>query len=163
MHYYFEQDIDSETVNALVEKLQDVEGKIDLWFTTTGGYKPSMNYLISFLNSRKEDITITLTDRLCSAGTMLFADFKGKIIIHEGLDFVLFHAFDRESYSIRKDVDVPAKELTKQDRAKNKKFAKNLLNKGILTEKQVKKFHKGLDVVFLKKDIKRLKLIIDEI
>ena len=157
MRYYFNDDITVQAVNSLVEKLQDKEGKIDLWFNTEGGSPNAMKFLLSFLNARKDDITITLTDRLCSSGTLLLTDFEGRIVIHEGLDFILFHAFDRESYSIRKDVDIPAKEITKQDEKRNKKFAKKLLNKGVLNKKQIKRFHKGLDVVFLRKEIDKLK------
>jgi hypothetical protein len=154
--YYFDDDININSVNGLVEKLQAVEGKIELWFSTNGGQKDPMVYLISYLNSRREDITITLSNRICSAGTLLLSDFKGDIKIDEGLDFILFHAFDRESYSIRKDWEVLDSILTEQDLEGNKIFAKKLEKRGILTNKQIKQFFKGKSIVLYRKDFKNL-------
>jgi ATP-dependent protease ClpP protease subunit len=158
MHYYFNDKINTNSCNNLVERLQNVEGKIDLYFTTGGGQMDPMKFLVDFLNTRKDDLVITFIDRICSAGTLLLTDFKGKIKFDNGLDFMLFHAFDRESYSIRKDIDLPATLLTKQDLKRNKIFAKRLLKKGILNEKQIKRFNKGLDVILVRKDFKKIKL-----
>lgn len=153
--YYFEDKISNDSVNSLVEKLQAVGGKILLYFSTSGGYKDDMMYLIYFLNSRKEDITIIIMNRLASAGTLLFTEFKGEIKIDSGLDYVLFHAFDRESYSIRK-YDVCDKILTEQDMSGNKIFAKKLKKKNIFTTKEVKQFLKGNNIILYKKDFKKL-------
>jgi len=147
-----------ESVNSLVDRLQNIEGEIELWFSTEGGNKDPMMYLISFLNRRKEDITIVLADRLCSAGTLLLTDYYGKIKIDEGLDFMMFHMFDRESYSLRKDWCIIDKILTEQDLEGNKIFAKKLKNKGILNDKQIKQFLKGKDIALHKKEIKNLRL-----
>ena len=76
--YFFDDNINPETMNSLVEKLNSMEGEVDLWFTTEGGQTQSMEYLIHYLNSRKEEITVTVVDRLWSAGTLLLLDFEGK-------------------------------------------------------------------------------------
>lgn len=149
-YYFFNQKINTDTVNELVDRLQDIEGKISLFFSTNGGQLDSMRYLISFLNSRKKDITITLTDRLVSAGTLLLTDFEGEIVINEGLDFILFHMWDRESYSLRVDITISDKILTKQDKAGNLFFAEKLKNKKLLNDKQIKQFLQGKDVVLYK-------------
>ena len=159
MHnYFFNQDIKINTINELVDRLQDVEGKINLFFSTNGGNLDPMRYLINFLNSRKKDITITLVDRLVSAGTMILTDFQGKIIIDEGLDFILFHMWDRESYSLRVDNTISDKILTKQDMESNKFFAEKLKNKGLLNDKQIKQFLQGKDVVLYKDTFNKWKL-----
>lgn len=152
-NHYFDDDINKETINTLVDKLQEVDGKINLYFTTLGGYKDAMMYLIYFLNQRKEDVTVILMNRIASAGTFLLTEFYGELKIDSGLDFILFHAFDRESYSIRKSDNICEKTLTKQDIEGNKIFAKKLKQKGILTDKQIKQYLKGDNVVLYKKDI----------
>lgn len=159
MHsYFFNQDIKLNTINELVDRLQDVKGKINLFFSTNGGNLDPMRYLIQFLNYRKKDITITLTDRLVSAGVLLLTDFDGKIVINEGLDFILFHMWDRESYSLRVDTVISDKILTKQDKEGNLIFAEKLKNKGLLNDKQIKQFLQGKDVVLYKDTFNKWKL-----
>lgn len=89
MYYYFNDEITAETVNDLVSKLETSE-KINLWFSTNGGDTNAMEFLISFFNSVAENLEITLTQTLCSSGTMILKDFKGKINIYD-LDYCLFH------------------------------------------------------------------------
>lgn len=157
-HYYFDEDINKDSVNNLVDKLQNIEGKIKLYFATDGGCCYSMNFLIKFLNSRKDDITIVLTDRCFSAGTQILVLFKGKIETEE-LDCVLFHLADRERYMLRKDHYITnSKILMKQDVESNKDFAKKIKKKGLLTTKQLSSFLKGKDVVVYSKQIKKWKL-----
>ena len=155
MHYYFEDSINTETVNNLVEKLEGQE-EINLWFTTNGGEISAMKFLIDFLNSMEDKITVTLTDRLVSAGALLLTEYKGKLKIRD-LDFMLFHKIDIEGYSLRKEYEPDHKILVKQCEEDNKIFAKNLEKIG-LTKKQINKFNKGKDVVLYQKDFKRLKV-----
>jgi hypothetical protein len=153
--YYFNNEITVENLNNLVERLQAVEGEIELWFSTNGGDTSAMSFLVRFLNSRKDDITVVLTDRVYSSGTFILTDFKGKIKI-EDLDAILFHLADRESYNLRKDgYSLSNKILTKQDKEYNKIFAEKIKNKGLLTDKQLKQFLKGKDVVVYQKQFKK--------
>jgi hypothetical protein len=154
MYYFFDKDISVESVNEVISILQNYE-KISLHFSTNGGSPSAMQLLIEFLNNKETEIT--LVDSLMSAGTLLFTDFTGKIKISEGLDFVMFHMFDRESYSLRKGF-VNEKKITKQDYESNVNFAKKLKKKGLLTEKQVKQFLKGKDVFAYKDTINKWKL-----
>ena len=154
MHYFFDREISVESVNEVISILQNEE-KINLYFSTNGGSPSAMMLLIEFLNSR--DTEITLIDSLMSAGTLLFTDFTGKITISDGLDFIMFHMFDRESYSLRKGF-VDEKKITKQDFEGNVNFAKKLKKKGLLTEKQVKQFLKGKDIFAYKDTINKWKL-----
>lgn len=149
-YYFFNEDINVDTVNNLVDRLQNITGKITLFFATSGGHLDSMRYLISFLNSRKKDITVRLIDRIASAGALLLTDFEGSIVIDEGLDFILFHMWDRESYSLRVDSVISEKTLTKQDMEGNRIFAEKLKKKNILTDNQIKQFLKGKDIVLYK-------------
>jgi ATP-dependent protease ClpP protease subunit len=156
--YYFNKDITANTITELVDNLQEIDGKIRLYFSTNGGNSDPMTYLVSFLNSRKEDITVVLIDRLCSAGTLILSDFKGVIKMDKGLDFILFHMSDRESFSLRKG-GASDKIITQQDLHRNKIFAKKLKKKGFLTDKQLKQYSKGDDVILYRKDFKHWKLL----
>lgn len=156
--YYFENEITVESVNELVEKLQAVEGEIELWFSTNGGSSSAMTFLLSFLNHRKEDITIVLTSRCYSAGADILVFFEGKIRIVE-LDAVLFHLTDREQYTFRKDdYTVNFKTLAKQDKEYNLNFAKKIKEKGLLTDTQLKQFLQGRDVVVYKRQYEQWNL-----
>lgn len=147
MYYFFDAPINIEEVNNLVEKL---EGKEDivLYFSTEGGNLDPMRFLIRFLNSLGDSIEIVLTDELCSAGTMLLTDYTGRLT-HNGLDFILFHKWDRLVHNLRKSSIVSEDILNKQDEGENKIFAKKLKKLG-LTKKQLKRFNKGKDVILYK-------------
>jgi ATP-dependent protease ClpP protease subunit len=156
--YYFDNEITVESVNELVKKLQAVEGEIELWFSTNGGSSSAMTFLISFLNRRKEDVTVVLTNKCYSAGAYILLFFEGRIKIVE-LDAVLFHLTDREQYTFRKDdYTVNQKILAKQDKEYNLIFAKKIKEKGLLTDKQLKQFLQGRDVVVYKEQYDKWKL-----
>lgn len=154
MHYFFDKDISVESVNELISILQNEE-KISLYFSTDGGSPSAMKMLIEFLNSKETEIT--LVDWVMSAGTLLFTEFTGKIRISEELDCIMFHMFDRESYSLRKGF-VNEKKLTKQDFEGNVNFAKKIKKKGLLTDRQIKQFLRGDDIIIYKKEFEKWKL-----
>lgn len=162
MHYLFNEEISEETVNNLVEKLEsaDKEEKIVLWFGTNGGSSSSMGFLVNYFNSIKDRLTITITEKLLSAGTSILVDFQGKIILDlDDLDCILFHGADRESYRFRKDSTyTDPKILSKQDKEYNINFAKKVKNKGLLTEKQLRDLLRGKDVVVYKQQFEKWKL-----
>lgn len=156
--YYFSDDITVESVNTLVEKLQVINGEIELWFSTSGGDTSAMLFLISFLNSRKDDITIVLTNKLYSAGTHILIDFEGKVLIKD-LEVVLFHIADRETYAFREDSYVTnQKILSKQDKEYNIKSAEKIKKRGLLTDKQLKNFLKGKDIVLYQDTFSKWKI-----
>lgn len=161
MHYLFNEEINGDSVNSLVDKLEtaDKEEHINLWFATNGGSSSSMGFLINYFNSIKDKLTITITEKLLSAGTSILTDFKGKILLDlDDLDCILFHCADRESYRFRKDSTFHnAKILSKQDKEYNINFAKKVKNKGLLTEKQLRDLLKGNDVVVYKDQFKKWK------
>lgn len=157
--HYFNNDITVESVNNLVEKLQTIEGKIRLYFSTDGGDPTAMDFLLDFLNSRKEDITIILTDRVYSAGADIPILFDGKIELNEHLDCILFHLLDRHKYAFRTDgYTANPKILAKQDMGYNINFAEKIKNKGFLTDKQIKQFLQGKDVVVYREQFNKWKL-----
>lgn len=155
MHYFFNDGINSETVNNLIEKLEGREN-IKLFFGTEGGDIDPMRCLIDFLNSLGDEIEVVLTDALMSAGVMLLTDYKGKLS-HKGLDFILFHKWDRLTYPLRKSSIVKEEKLTQQDEEGNIKFAKKLKKLG-LTKQQIKKYNEGKDVILYKEDFKQIGL-----
>lgn len=160
MHYYFNREITTETVNELIDKLEQFDGEINLYFSTNGGHSPSMSFLINYFNSIKDRLTITLVDDVWSAGTQILYDFKGNVILDlDELDSILFHCADRESFNIRKDSTIcDQKILAKQDVEYNQKIAEKIKKKGLLTDKQLKQFLNGRDVVVYKEQFKNWKL-----
>ena len=158
--YYFNDEISTETVNNLVEKLQSFEGEIDLWFSTNGGESVSMAFLINYFNLIKDRLTITLADKIWSAGTFILTDYYGKIRIeYNEMDSFLFHGGDRRMHLQSVDRDIEnAKILAKQDREVNLLFAEKVRKKGLLTEKQIKDYLRGKDVVVYKDTFKNWKL-----
>lgn len=155
-NYLFKDEITLETVNELIEKIQDKE-KINLWFSTNGGDCEAMAYLISVFNSLGKKITITLTGEVSSAGTDLLIDYTGELKISKDISYMVFHKEDRYLLTLRKDI-ISSKRLLKICEKNNKKYSKKLVNKGILNKKQLIQFNKGEDVVLYKKDILKLKL-----
>ena len=160
MYYYFNNEITTESVNELVDKLSQAEDEINLWFSTNGGQSSAMTFLINYFNSVSDRLIITLTNDVWSAGTQILYDYTGKIELDlEDLDTILFHCADRETYSFRKDSTITdRKMLVKQDKEYNQKTAEKIKKKKLLTGKQLKDFIKGKDVVVYKEQFKKWKL-----
>jgi hypothetical protein len=153
--YHFDNPIDWESVQELIDILAQHE-KIDLFFTTEGGEIAEVRVLIHYLNTRKEDIDIYLTDVIMSAGAFLLTDFEGKIIITDSLDCILFHKTDRQVYTRRQQfVSIPI--LLEQLDKDNELMAKKFLDLG-LTKSEIKDYKEGKDVVLYRKDFNRLKI-----
>lgn len=155
--YFFNDGIQVDSMNALINKLESMKGDIDLWFASEGGGSEPIYYLINYLNSRKDDITLTITDRLCSAATVLLVEFEGKIKIGK-MDFMLFHMFDRERYPLRKWAGISDDTIQKQDLELNIELAEKFRRKNILNKKQIRRFLKGEDVLLYRKEIQKLKV-----
>ncbi len=154
--HFFHNEINVENINSLIDVLHDKE-KIELWFSTEGGQIPATYVLLSFLNSRHKDIEIVLTDSVSSAGTIIIAEFKGKIRIQD-LTYCLFHVVDRQRYPLRKSDYINDDIIQKQDRQGNIILAEKIKNKGLLNEKQIKLFLRGRDVVVYHDTINKWKL-----
>lgn len=159
MYYYFDDKINTENINNLIERTSTEEGEINLWFSTSGGETSAIKFFIRYANTIKDRLIITLTDICWSAGTELLINFEGKIVIDKSLDSILFHLYDRESYNHRKDSSVcNEKILAKQDLKENLKIAAKIKQKELLTDKQIEKFLKGKDVVVYQKQFRKWKL-----
>jgi len=152
----FDEEIDSETVQKLINELNNY-AQIDLWFSTPGGSLSAMNAFTHYLNSRKDDITIYLHDGLASAGTFVLTDFLGEVIITDDLDYILFHLADRMAFTRRKDKGLNMAELGRQLDVINDKRCAKYRTLG-LTELELAKYNKGKDVILYRKDFHRLNL-----
>lgn len=153
--YHFDNPIDWESVQELIDILSQHE-KIDLFFTTEGGEIAEVRVLIHYLNTRKDDIDIYLTDVIMSAGTFLLTDYQGKITLTESLDCILFHKTDRQVYTRRQQfVSIPI--LLEQLDNDNELMAKKFLDLG-LTKSEIKEYKEGKDVVLYRKDFNRLNI-----
>lgn len=154
----FDDEISKESVSELVSVLSNYQTKINLWFSTCGGVISPMFYLIDYLNSNKDRISITVFDEISSAGTLLFAYFDGKIKLSKHLDVVMFHVGDRLAYRTRKEQGFDLKKLDKKTKESNKEFISKIMKKGLLSEKQVKKYLRGEDVYVYSEQFLKWKL-----
>jgi ATP-dependent protease ClpP protease subunit len=149
----FSDNIDSETVQSLIDTLS-VHDKIDLFFTTSGGETFAMEALIHYLNARKKDIEVYLTDVVASCGAFILVDFQGKIHLSESLECVLFHVADRMLYTQRKN-DLEIKALKEQVKEYNTLYAEKFKSLGF-TAKEIIQYKQGKDVILYRKDFHRL-------
>ena len=150
MTYIFDDEINLESVSALLEKLDDLSV---LYFSSNGGEHSYMKILIDALN-RKEGLEVFLFEFIGSAGTYFLTDFKGKLNISMA-NIILFHKIDVVTFQLRKDLannKAYLKDLEKENKIYRAKIKK------LLTKKQLKKFDKGEDVVVYKKQIEQWKL-----
>jgi len=153
--YHFEEEIDVESVQSLIDILSGYES-VDLFITTPGGAIHAMRVLIHFLNNHP-DVNIYMTGYIASAGTMLFTECNKKIILTRDLDWILFHVGDRIIEGSFRKTTLDYKILTEQLRLDNEEEADILLKLG-LNKKEIKSFLEGNDVVLYKKDFNRLKI-----
>lgn len=149
----FNNTITTETVNELINELSNFT-LVDIFFSTEGGEMSAMNALLQYLNKRKEDFKIILTDEICSAGTFILTDFEGEIEISKGLDFILFHLIDRIMYTKRVG-ELSKFQLAKQLKTMNEELAEKYIKLGLNT-KEINRFKSGRDVVLYQKDFNRL-------
>jgi hypothetical protein len=151
MHYFFNDKINIDNINTLIKTI-DVNENVTLYFSTSGGSPMAADYLIDFLNTKKDNITIVITNQLQSCGVNLLLDFLGNIELDlDHLDFILFHIADREMYSLRKDsYNENIKKIKEQDKEYNEKTYRKIKDKKLLTAKQLLDFKKGKDVYVYK-------------
>lgn len=153
--YIFDDEITQETIQDCIDAIH-IHPEVDLFFSTQGGETCMIDAFINYLNLRQEEITIHLTDVLASAGTFLLTDFKGKIIITDNLEWIMFHKADRLTYSNRRSFFNEVI-LKKQLNEYNDKYSKKFQELG-LSEKEIKAYNSGKDVFLYRKDFNRLNL-----
>ncbi len=152
---FFTNEINDETVQSLIGELNNYL-VVDLYIASPGGTVSAANALIRYLNNRSGEIDIYLIDGIASAATFVLTDYYGNIFITDDLDYMMMHKIDRLMYTVRKDY-LDNKQLEKQLKRKNK----ILLNKYIalgFTDKEIKRFKAGKDVILYQKDFGRLNL-----
>ncbi len=153
--YIFDDDIDQETIQNCIDAIH-MHPEVDLFFSTQGGETCMMDAFINYLNLRQKEITVHLTDAVASAGTFLLTDFKGKVVITDNLEWLMFHQTDRLTYSNRKSF-FNETVLKKQLIEYNNKYSKRFKELG-LTDKEIKAYNSGKDVFLYRKDFNRLNL-----
>lgn len=151
----FDDEINSESVNSLVENIFSYQS-VDLYVTTPGGALHAMDVLIDAINEHP-DIKVILCGAVCSAGTFLLTDVDCEVVIHDNLDFIMIHGADRQTegqwrkYALDYDILKGQLDLCNQERAKKFKTI------GI-PKKLIDKYLKGEDVYLYREDLKKLKL-----
>lgn len=155
----FNDTIKTDTVNDFINELSNFT-LVDIFFSTEGGEMSAMNALLQYLNKRKDDFKIILTDEICSAGTFILTDFEGEIEISRGLDFILFHLIDRIMYTKRVG-EISKIQLAKQLKDLNQELAEKYSKLG-LSSKEISRFKSGRDVILYRKDFHRLNINKDE-
>lgn len=151
--YHFDDEINSETVQGLIDILSGYSN-IDLFITTPGGEASAMRVLIHFINNHP-DINIYMTGYIASAGTFLFIECNKPINLCEDLDWILFHMGDRVAENQFRKSSLNHNILKDQLQEENNKWADSFLKLG-LTKKEIKAFLEGDDVVLYRKDFNRL-------
>ena len=150
--HYFADGIDSNTVNELIDVLHQHE-KVDLFFATPGGDISAMKVLIHYMESHP-DLMLYLTVQICSAGTLLITDYSGPIVLHEELDYFMFHVPDIDMFTTRSNgFDKKQLERIIKTNAYHESMKLTLLG---FPDKEVKKFLKGQDIYLYKIDFGRL-------
>jgi ATP-dependent protease ClpP protease subunit len=153
--YHFENEIDPENVQELIDRLTDYRA-IDLFFTTLGGEAHAMRVLLHFINNHP-DIKVYLTGYIASAGTFLLIECNKEIILCEDLDWVLFHLGDRTIEGSFRKTTLDYTILTEQLKEENNKWVSKYKELG-LNPKEIKRILEGDDVVLYRKDFDRLKI-----
>lgn len=153
--YHFEDEINSETVQELIDRLTDYRA-IDLFFTTVGGNAHSMRILLHFINNHP-DIKVYLTGYIASAGTFLMIECNKEIILCEDLDWILFHLGDRTIEGSFRKTTLDYTILTEQLKEQNNEWVSKYKELG-LNPKEIKRILEGDDVVLYRKDFSRLKI-----
>lgn len=151
MHYFFNDKINIDNINTLIKTI-DVNEKVTLYFSTSGGSPMVADYLIDFLNTKKNNITIVITNQLQSSGVNLLLYFNGLIKLDfDHLDFIMFHIADREIFTLRKETyNENLIKIKEQDKEYNEKIYNKIKDKKLLTQKQLLDFKKGKDVYVYK-------------
>lgn len=153
--YHFENEIDPENVQDLINILTDYRA-IDLFFTTVGGNPHAMRILLHFINNHP-DIKIYLTGYIASAGTFLLFECNKEIVLCEDLDWILFHLGDRSIEGSFRKTTLDYTILTEQLKEQNNKWVSKYKEIG-LNPKEIKRILEGDDVVLYRKDFSRLKI-----
>lgn len=153
--YHFENEINSENVQELIDRLTDYRA-IDLFITTVGGEAHAMRILLHFINNHP-DIKIYLTGYIASAGTFLMIECNKEIILCEDLDWILFHLGDRSIEGSFRKTTLDYTILTEQLKEENNKWVSKYKKLG-LNPKEIKRILEGDDVVLYRKDFDRLKI-----
>ena len=150
--HYFDDGINKESVQDLMDTLIDKES-VDLYFSTDGGEITPMIILTKFLNNHP-DLNIFLTESIASCGAFILTDCKN-ITLTEELDYILIHQIDRPFGGKFRKQDLNINIMYKQLKAINAKYEEKFRYLG-LSEKQLKQYSKGLDVIIYREDFKKL-------
>lgn len=153
--YYFNDEIDKEPVQELIDILVQMEA-VDLFVTTPGGSAWSMDVLMHAINQHP-DINIYLTGYIASAGTFFLTDCTQPVYLHDNLEWILFHQGDRPVEGEFRKNPLDRHELYANLKKVNDEWAAKYKKLG-LNSKEIKRYNEGDDVVLYKKDFNRLKI-----
>lgn len=153
--YFFEDDITRNSVQELIDVLVGVPS-VDLFIDTPGGSLNAMSALIHFVNNHP-DIKIYLTGGVASAGTMFLTHCNKEVILTEDLDYLLFHLADRSRGGEFRKTLLDWNQLHEQLKTWNDNYIERFVKLG-LNKKEIKDIRDGKDVIFYRKDFKRLKI-----
>ena len=153
--YYFNDEINTESVNELIGILSAVPS-IDLFVTTPGGETTASQVLIHFINNHP-DVKIYLTGFIASAGADFLTDCNKEVYLTDDLDWILFHQADREFGGKFRKAPLNKDILYEQTKEINDRYAEKYKKLG-LNSKEIKEYFKGEDVILYRKDFGRLKV-----
>lgn len=139
----FEDTLDIENVSNLVDKMQSYE-KIRLYFSSPGGYTTETEYLVDYINSRKDDITIVFTNRIESCGFLLSLDVECEKLVSPELILGMVHLIDMKTLSHRglDEINIERKSLQDINNKLIEKLEPHLL------KTEIRRLKRGEDLFF---------------
>lgn len=156
-------EITQENIQNLINEISE-HRKVNLYFSTDGGFITAMDCLIDHLNylHKLGRIVVYVVDYCASAGAKLLTDYEGPIIVTKGFKYFMFHLPDLIMPTFRQTPD--DKRVLKMLKQGNEEFCKELASIGI-SKPNVAKIRRGQDV-FLYRDqlssLKNVSLLMEE-
>lgn len=146
-YFFFQDDIEKESVEKLVNFINDFDEEILLGLHSDGGQSGLSRYLLDVLNINKERITLFAFEFIGSAAFNIFYDFQGRKKMSFGCIGVYHHASKPISVSGKNNVTYFA------GRAEQKTMVElwdNTIERGknFLNDKEMKSLKKNEDVPF---------------
>ena len=121
--------------------------------TSEGGTTAICSWIVDLMNLHKESTTLIGCEYLYSAGFDLFFSFKGHRILKEGTTGLVHKAHLEAAHNGNKFVS-PVFEAFSKEMKKNRKV--KMYREIGLTEKQIKRYKKGEDVIITYSQMKKL-------
>lgn len=156
--FFLNDSLKKETINEIIAFLNENDGELGIFFDSPGGEQSVAMILNRIFSEQKERITLIASGDLSSAAFFVFFMFTGK---REILDLTVgewhMSRTDIEMFSNGKIKGEWNKFCRKRVKEYEEKFIKSFNKKIGLSDKEMKDFYNGEDIIF---DAQRMREII---